>query len=286
MACTIVSTPATGAADWTGWITQQGLTDRGFMQVSLTNFATTAASLVGTGSVFELAGSIYSCTETAINLAAGTISAAVAVYYVAIPSAGGTTCTFTMDSIAPTWVNAKQGYYASAASTSRYLGGAYLVTATSFQGKWLYKGQDANDAISRMRVTKNDQQLIPNATATVIQYDDVVFDNLGEFASYRYTAKETGYRFVCASLSSEPANWDDAELWQISIYKNGAIYSTGLVERANGSDLGSIYQSILSDVVYLAATDYIDIRGYQTQGANINTSTVVEENYFAVHRLS
>ncbi len=138
MACTIVSIPATGAADWTGWITQQGLTDRGFMQVSLTNFATTAASLIGTGSIFELAGSIYSCTETAISLAAGTISAAVAVYYVAIPSAGGTTCTFTMDSVTPTWVDAKQGYYASAASTSRYLGGSYIGTAATYYNKFIY----------------------------------------------------------------------------------------------------------------------------------------------------
>ncbi len=138
MACTIVSTPATGAADWTGWITQQGLTDRGFMRVSLTNFATTAASLIGTGSIFELAGSIYSCTETAISLAAGTASAAVAVYYVAIPSAGGTTCTFTMDSVAPTWVDAKQGFYASAASTSRYLGGTYIGTAATYYDKFIY----------------------------------------------------------------------------------------------------------------------------------------------------
>ncbi len=147
MACTIVSTPATGAADWTGWITQQGLTDRGFMRVSLTEFATTAASLIGTGSVFELAGSIYSCTETAISLAAGTASAAVAVYYVAIPSAGGTTCTFTMDSVAPTWIDAKQGFYASAASTSRYLGGSYINAAGGYDNKFLYTPQILNDLI-------------------------------------------------------------------------------------------------------------------------------------------
>ena len=138
MAATIVSTPATGSSDWTGWISQQGLTDRGFMAVSLTNFATTAASLIGTGSIFELAGSIYSCTETAISLATGTASAAVAVYYVAIPSAGGTVCTFVMDDTAPTWVDAKQGFYASAASTSRYLGGSYIGTAATYYDKWLY----------------------------------------------------------------------------------------------------------------------------------------------------
>ena len=139
MACTIVSTPATGAADWTGWITQQGLTDRGFMRVSLTEFATTAASLIGTGSVFELTGSIYSCSDAvAISLATGTASADVAVYYVAIPSAGGTTCTFTMDDTAPTWVDAKQGFYASAASVSRYLGGAYIGTAATYYTKFIY----------------------------------------------------------------------------------------------------------------------------------------------------
>ncbi len=139
MACTIVNTPATGAADWTGWITQQGLTDRGFMRVSLTEFATTAASLIGTGSVFELAGSIYSCSDAvAISLAAGTASAAVSVYYVAIPSAGGTVCTFVMDDTAPTWVDAKQGYYASAASTSRYLGGSYVGTAATYFNKFIY----------------------------------------------------------------------------------------------------------------------------------------------------
>ena len=152
MSCTIISTPETGASSWVDFITQQGLTDRGFMQISLTNFASTAASLVGTGSVFELAGSIYSCSGAeAIGLATGTASAAVAVYYVAIPSAGGTTCTFTMDSVAPTRVDAKQGYYASAASTSRYLGGAYIGTAATYYDKWLY--QDRYSEKPRLRNT-------------------------------------------------------------------------------------------------------------------------------------
>ena len=139
MACTIVSTPATGATDWTDWITQQGLTDRGFSRVSLTNFAGTAASAIGTGSVFELAGSIYNnTTETAISLATGTASASVAVYILAIPAAGGTTCTFELDSIAPTWIDAKQGFYASAASTTRALGGMYIGTAATYYVKYIY----------------------------------------------------------------------------------------------------------------------------------------------------
>ncbi len=147
MSCTIVSTPATGATDWTDWIIQQGLTDRGFSRVSLTNFAGTAASAIGTGSVFELAGSIYNnTTETAISLATGTASASVAVYILAIPAAGGTTCTFQLDSVAPTWVDAKQGFYASAASTTRAIGGMYIGTAATYFNKWLYLPEDSGKA--------------------------------------------------------------------------------------------------------------------------------------------
>ena len=140
MAGTIVTTPALGASDWSSWITQQGLTDRGFMRVSLTNMSGSAASTVGAGSVLECAGAIYSFTDTAITLAAATASANVAVYFVAIPAAGGTTCTVVMDSTAPVWVDARQGFYASAASVSRAIGGCYLGTSGTFYNKYLYEG--------------------------------------------------------------------------------------------------------------------------------------------------
>lgn len=139
MACTIISTPAVGAADWTDFITQQGLTDRGYSRVSLTNFAGTVASSIGTGAVFECAGSIYqNTTVTAISLATGTASASVAVYIMAIPAAGGTTCTFELDSTAPTWIDAKQGFYASAASVTRAIGGMYIGTAATYFSKFIY----------------------------------------------------------------------------------------------------------------------------------------------------
>ena len=145
MACTIVTTPSVGASDWTSWITQQGLTDRGFMRVSLTNFAGTVASAIGTGSVFECAGSIYSCTETAISLATGTASASVAVYIMAIPAAAGTTCTFELNSVAPTWIDSKQGFYASAASVTRAIGGMYIGTVATYYDKWLYDSNAGQD---------------------------------------------------------------------------------------------------------------------------------------------
>ena len=142
MAGTIISTPAVGSADWSGWITQQGATDTGFMRISLTNFSASAASSIATGSVLECAGSIYSFTETAISLATGTASVSVAIYFNVIPSAGGTTVTVVRNSTAPVWVDAKQGFYASVASVSRVIGGEYIGTAATYYSKYLYTGEN------------------------------------------------------------------------------------------------------------------------------------------------
>ena len=142
MAGSIISTPAIGASSWESWITQQGATDTGFMRVSLTNFSSTAASLIGTGSVLECAGSIYTFADAdAILLEDGTASADVAIYYVAVPSTD-TTVTVYMEGTAPTWVDSKQGFYQSAASLNRYLGGAYIGTALTYYTKYLYTGEN------------------------------------------------------------------------------------------------------------------------------------------------
>ena len=138
---------------------------------------------------------------------------------------------------------------------------------------------------SRVRVTKNDAQSIPNATATIVQYDDEVFDNLGEFATYEFTAKETGYYLVTASLQSAIVVLTVNQYWYISIYKNGAKYNSGFRDVADQSN-NRARQSTITDIVYLTATQYIDIRVYHNQGAGLNTSADAIYNYFSVHRLS
>ncbi|HDY89604.1 MAG TPA: hypothetical protein ENH82_16020 [bacterium] len=141
MAGTILGNISVGASSWVSWISAMEKTRKGFLAVSLTNPATTAASSIATGSVLELAGSFYTFTETAITLASGTASASVSFYYTVIPSAGGTTVTVVRNSITPTWVDSKQGFYASAASTTRYIGGGYIGTAATYYRKFIYTPQ-------------------------------------------------------------------------------------------------------------------------------------------------
>lgn len=137
MACTIVSTPALGASDWSAFITQVTGLKRGFMNLSYTNFAASAASAIATGGVIEVAGSFYVFSETAIDYST-TTSANADLYIYAQPSAGGTTCTVVALTAAPAWRDDYQGFYASAASLNRAIGGMYVGTAVTYYNRFIY----------------------------------------------------------------------------------------------------------------------------------------------------
>ena len=257
-----------------------------FQGLSLTNYNNTSLPAIAAGSLVEVAGALFKfASEEAIT---GWAGVAVGIAYIKLVPAGTDPDTVTAEftDISPVWSDAKQGWYGTGGNANhRYVATLYKVDAATYSSKNIYNGRYGERPMrSRMRVTKNDAQSISNASVTIVEYDDEVFDNLGEFASYRFTAKETGYYMVVASLRSEAGTFAQAEYWRISIYKNGALYSHGLYTTDN-SDL-SMRHSIINDIVGLAATEYIDIRIYQNLGSPVSTDTVAEHNYFAVHRLS
>jgi len=112
---------------------------KGLINVTLTNYTTTAACSIEEGSVLEVAGSLYIATS---DTAIGTAGISTALQYIqAIGSTGG--CVFAYNAVAPTWRDDYQGYYASAASTTRIIGGCYY-DGSSYNPKWIYKGYIQN----------------------------------------------------------------------------------------------------------------------------------------------
>ncbi len=281
-----------------------------FHALSLTNYDNTSLPAIAAGSHEEVAGTLFKFTVEEAITGWGAIANDTAAYIKLVPA--GTdpdTVTAEFTDTAPTWSDAKQGWYGTAAAANhRYIGGLHRVDAATYSQKWLYGTFDTSiqtikvygdgtigdldisgslilSGASRARVTKNNAQSINNASSTIVQYDDEDYDNLGEFASYRFTAKEAGYYFVTASLLSANVLWAGGEYWQITLFKDGAAISSGFKNIASAGETRT-FQSIVSDVVYLAATNFIDIRVYQNSGIAINTDTSATHNYFSVHRLS
>jgi hypothetical protein len=137
MAGTLLSAPTLGASDWSTWITLVDACRRGYLAASYTNFSGSAESALAAGSLVEVAGAVYSFTATAIDYTgAGSTNSDLYIYVK--PDAAVSTASVVAWGSAPVWVDSKQGFYASAASTTRAVGGMYVNTAGSYGHKYIY----------------------------------------------------------------------------------------------------------------------------------------------------
>lgn len=114
----------------------------GFMGLSLTEYSTSAEAAIAAGSVVEIAGAMFTfASDEAINASSWTaITTATTAYIALTPSgtAGSQVVTATYTATAPTWRDDLQGWYASAASSTRVIGTVYKAEATSYYPKYLY----------------------------------------------------------------------------------------------------------------------------------------------------
>lgn len=145
MAGTIIETPDISAEDWTDFIIQVEKMRKGFMALTFTNFDNTDEPAVASGSIIEMTGAIYQFTETAIDWSAAG-SVASAVWITVVRDAAISTCSIVASDDAPIWVDAKQGYYGSAGSLTRYAGGCYIGTAGVYYHKKILELTPSNDA--------------------------------------------------------------------------------------------------------------------------------------------
>jgi hypothetical protein len=151
-----------------------------------------------------------------------------------------------------------------------------------YQGIW-----DFNDQ-SRARAYDSAGTTINNETKIILDAEN--YDSQGEFDSatnYRFTATYTGYYQVNAviTLKRPPSGLTFA----CRIKKNGTTYCEAneyFEDIAGGSpDAWSVQ---ISDVIYLAATDYIELYGddYGTSGGGIADAYGTALVFMSVHKLS
>lgn len=144
-----------------------------------------------------------------------------------------------------------------------------------------------NEPVSRFRATRGTAQSIPDTTWTKVQYNIEDFDNLGEYAhgtDYRFTAQKAGYYQVNAAMLFVSTTLGAKTLCIFELYRNGsAVSRLELKYYPSGDHTMSLAGS---DMIYLAAGQYIEIFAYQNSGGAINTDANTARNFFSVHRQS
>ncbi len=121
-------------------ITALGGQRLGFQAISLSEMTTSAATVILAGSKCEVAGALFGfVSDTTPNASSWTaIATANTAYLTAVPSgtAGSQILSLDWTATAPEWHTARQGWYTSAGSIIRHIGGCTKGGATSYDYKF------------------------------------------------------------------------------------------------------------------------------------------------------
>jgi hypothetical protein len=136
MSGSIIPTPDYKADNWQNHITQVEKQRLGFFALSLTNYDNNSVPQIAAGSVVEISGSLFQFSS---NDSIGGTPSSDNVNYIMLEVSGSgdsQTVAGTWTTTAPTWNDAKKGYY-DAGGTKRYVGECYY-DGTNYQGKTVY----------------------------------------------------------------------------------------------------------------------------------------------------
>lgn len=138
-------------------------------------------------------------------------------------------------------------------------------TATS---TLVYEAKPTGGFNQGFRAVQTAQQTIPTATFTKINFHSEDYDLANEFSlvNDQFVPSANGYYLICGHCTL--INLADGKKIIVSIYKNGARFSEGRTT-VGGTDYVGVF---VSDVLYLLATDTIELRVYHNHGANLNTT--------------
>ena len=136
---------------------------------------------------------------------------------------------------------------------------------------------------SRCRVYLASDYAVTAGGARKLTLDTESYDTSSEFdptTNYRFTTTNAGTYFINASLKID-ANTDQI-LYQLMIYKNGSKIS----EFAHQTSTANTFTMQITDVVSLAAGDYIEIYVDSGEGANYTAKGGSALTYLNIQRVA
>jgi hypothetical protein len=135
------------------------------------------------------------------------------------------------------------------------------------------------------RYSTNAGQSISNNTVTIIDYEDLSYDDHGcvtTGASWKFTCPRAGkVKVNAAATLASNAGWGVGETAYLAVFKNAAEYGRGPYDAPATATL--VVDLSVNDTVIVNAGDTIDIRIFQLSGGTIALDTTSVKNYVAIN---
>ncbi len=178
-----LNTYAVGNNDLTAMMASENALTKGFHQVSLTNWSTTAVPQIALGSLIECDGALYQST---VDESIGGSTSDGTLYIKTVPSSN--TVTFEFSTTAPTWDTSKQGWYTSTSSNERYL--EFVIQRS---GSIFNKGIISQSEITQSISTQNSIATINNNTwiASTTTFSNYITVSAGDLIQIYYSVDLT-----------------------------------------------------------------------------------------------
>ena len=239
----------------------------GYNGITLTNFTDAAsAPAIAAGSKVEIAGSLFlfSSEETITNWTDVTTAS---TGYIKL-TVTGTAVAAAFTGSTPVWSESKQGYYASAASNERMIGGVYKAGTSTYQDKWLYQSRWQFGEESGGEMVIEEPGLVIKQGAS----DGKVFQLRSTDVAHALTSVAN----TCTYGSIEKASNDSGGM------TFQAITDTG-IGSAGTTMLIRAYQGGTADTTTsTAGRGVIELDGRQHDGADTPAAVVAAGNLLAV----
>lgn len=135
-------------------------------------------------------------------------------------------------------------------------------------------------------------QSIPTGfTPTIVDFGTVTFDPDAQIttgAAWKFTATLPGYYHVSAAVAfTSTTTWALGEIGDIRLYRDGSVVSVlDRKDDMNSSVTAQIKYLSGSDLIYLAAGQYVDIRAVQTSGAALALQASAANNYVSIFKVN
>lgn len=148
----------------------------------------------------------------------------------------------------------------------------------------------ALDPVVVARYETNASQSIPNVSPTIINFEDQVYDTHNAVtigAAWKFTAPKTGYYAIHARIMFAVSGaWALSEQANIFLNKNGGQISN--LNRSTHWDTSAVTNTMSvvgSDIVQLAAGDYIDLQAFHTAGVAVALYSIAQYNFVGIYQI-
>lgn len=233
---------------------------KGLHQLTLTEMDTTTVPAIAAGSVVECNGTLIKYdTEEAIVATDPHTSATVAdgAVYIVIKGAD-LTAYFT--ATAPTWSDAKQGYYGLTTwANDRYVGGGVKASSS-----YTYKIKiiDSISWKTNCRMTHSNPSGSGDNVDIKINFTNIYNDIFNELSlsTYRFTCKRGGRYLIIQHSGTSTANANK----YLILYKNGIKFHDGT--QVTNSINTTITENIAIDLI---PNDYLEFYFYRYNGTTL-----------------